>query len=242
MASLFQAWTLLNGTLKPQKQGSCGLYSFWYATLLLSGLDSTRRPIVYPRNGEGVAAGVGENPESLRHFAKATVGSAQGEILTCAEMERIVLHYGYDRVSHIGDAGRATFITTSLASERPVLIPYMMGPGGPIAVFPGGARPGVDYGPHWSLIFAESAIDYYLLEPNSPNTPMEVPKGRMLRSNAFTDNFKYQQFYDKALPNPTLPYHRGSGISASPAGTTAAKYDLGSPLRQTLANVLIAVM
>ena len=33
--SLYPAWVAACKTLKPQVQGDCGVYSFWYATVLL---------------------------------------------------------------------------------------------------------------------------------------------------------------------------------------------------------------
>lgn len=241
MTNLTGAYNSACKTLKPQKQGTCGLYSFWYATLLLAMVNpSAKKPIVYPRKGEGASS------ESLRHYAKHTVGSGQGEVLSCAEMEQIIGHFGYGYDSHVGAAGRKEFVTRSLAANRPVLFPYMFGDTGPIYQFPAKSTPGVDYGPHWSLIYREFGAAYHYVEPNEPNHPVSFLKDVVLRSNSFVDSYKYDRYWSKGGKHTSkgklLPYEYQSGIS--PLGNTltpAAYYDIGDKSRQVLNNVLIAV-
>lgn len=241
MSELETAYNKASSTLKPQKQGTCGLYSFWYASLLLSCISGGRRPIVYPRGGEG---GTGE---SMRHFAKQGVGSGQGEVLSCAEMESIIRRFGYDCESHVQKEGRRVFVTSALLRNRPVLFPYMFGNTGPISAFPVHETPGVDYGPHWSLIYAQDGGNYLYIEPNNPITPVRQPIDTVLNSNSFADNYKYDRYWSKGGKFDTqtgtpLPYQYTSGIA--PVGNvkgSAVKYDIGDKSRQTLANVLIAV-
>lgn len=229
MVDLAEAYNKACGSLKPQKQGTCGLYSFWYASLLLSFVKPSARPITYPRKGEhpGVWGG-----ESLRHYAKHSVGSGQGEVLSCAEMEQIVRKFGYNCDSHVGATGREAFITRSLEAGRPILFPYMFGNGGPIYWFPKGKSGGTDYGPHWSLIYREMGGSYLYIEPNVPNTPVKQPKEVVLKSNSFVDQYKYDRYWSKAgktddVGQP-LPYDWQSAVA--PVGNTStpeAHYDIG---------------
>jgi hypothetical protein len=57
-----------------QRGGECGLYSLWYASLLLSFIKSDDRKIVYPRKSYAP-----DQPGS-RSFAKQAFGFGQGEI------------------------------------------------------------------------------------------------------------------------------------------------------------------
>ena len=127
------------------------------------------------------------------------------------------------------------------------MFPYMFGNGGPIYWLPMTSEGGTDYGPHWSLIYEEVGDAYRYIEPNEPNTPVKYPKETVLKSNSFSDAYKYDRFWSKdgkmeddgVTP---LPYEYQSAIE--PIGnmkTPAAKYDIGPKSRQTLANVLIAV-
>ena len=244
MSRLASAYDRACSTLKPQKQGTCGLYSFWYASLLLSQINPGTRPVIYPRGGEG---GTGE---SLRHYAKHTIGSGQGEVQSCAEMVQIIRHFGYDCDAHVGAGGREAFITRALEADRPVVFPYMFGGGGPIYWFPrgkdGARQGGTDYGPHWSLIYREMGSAYLYIEPNQPNTPVKQPKEIVLKSNAFVDSYKYDRYWSKggrfAEDGTELPYDERSMIA--PLGdiwTSEMKYDIGPKSRQALANVLIAI-
>ncbi len=238
MATLWDAYCAAWSTLKPQKQGTCGLYSFWYASLLLSQLDpNSTRPIIYPRKGEGT----GTLGISLRRYAKS-IGSGQGEVLSALEMENIIKKFKFQFATNVGPKKRKQFITDAMGKNRPVLIPYMMGDTGPISSFPVGAVAGTDYGPHWSLIIAESEKGYVYIEPNNPNTVEHRTKESLLASNSFVDSYKYDRFWSKGSTDVSLPYHQRAGIS--PVGntkTTDSYYDIGRKYRQKLADILIAV-
>lgn len=246
--SLQGAYIELASTLRPQKQGTCGLYSFWFATLLLNRIDQglevkKPRSVVYPRKSEDPSQSrdpktgeYGPSGGSMRSFSK-TLGSGQGEVFTCAEMEQIVTKFDYSFESHVGEAGRDKFIEKSLAVNRPVLFPYMMGSVGPISSLPPKSKPGVDYGPHWSLIIDSGNDLYAYVEPNSPTKFVTALKINVLASNSFSDAYRYDSYWDKKTfsSQSTMPT-----VSKKKDGKTVW-YDIGAKDRQTLANVLIAV-
>jgi hypothetical protein len=236
---LEQVWGKLSTTLKPQKQGTCGLYSFWYATLLLEKLGC-KKGIVYPRACEG---GTGD---SSRHFAKQNVKSGQGEILSEAEMVTIVNHYGYTPICYgkTSTDTRKAFITKHLKYDLPILIAYLEGDHGPEAVSnPTVYGGGKGAGPHWSLIINEDGTDYRYLEPNKPNKITAFGKNRLLSANDAVDNVKFAQYWMKPEK------HDIAGVGDFPswmsakwkAGLMTTLYDVGPKSRQTLHHVLIAV-
>ncbi len=240
MSQLPGAYASIAGTLRPQKQGTCGLYSFWFATQLLSAIFPMTRAIPYPRKSTDSS---GSGGESMRHYAKGAIGSAQGEVLTAAEMEDIITHYGYRCATHTGSGGRQAFIAQSLQTNHPVMFPYMMGNGGPISAIPVGATGGTDYGAHWSLIFDETTNDYTYIEPNKPNTPVSRAKTVVLNSNSFVDSYKYDQFWSKGQGSRISPVKSSIFSTLYGFGITLGSkvYDIGSSDRQNLKNVLIAV-
>jgi hypothetical protein len=232
--TLAEAYADLTGTLLGQRQGTCGLYSFWFATLLIKRINpGDTRNLVYPRKWEGGKSG----GESLRHYSK-TLGSGQGEILTLDEMEKVIRHFGWDCVSHLGE-GRVEFITKCLAANQPVLFPYMFGPGGPISYFPPNTKPGEDYGPHWSLIIAEAGHEYDYIEPNFPNTLVTELKWKVLKSNAFVDKYKYERYWMK---NPWGGQPTKPPYPAKHPKKGTQWYDIGDKSRQVLEEVLVAVV
>lgn len=239
MPSLAEAYIRLSSTLKPQKQGTCGLYSFWFATLLLNELQSGGRPPVYPRSGEGAGT-----TESMRKFSKG-IGSGQGEVLTCSEMEQIISHFGYACESHTSESGRPEFITRSLRANRPVLFPYIMGNFGPISSLNPKYQAGVDYGPHWSLIIDEWGDLYSYIEPNRPNKPTYVLKRKVLASNSASDQYKYERYWLKegfTFQSTKPPFPKKSPDPLQGNKMKTKYYDIGDKSRQKLANVLIAVV
>ena len=188
--SLEAVWGRL-GKLKKQKQGTCGLYSFWYATLLLDALG-VGKGIVYPRHC------VGGTGESSRHFAKQNVNSGQGEVLSEWEMATIVEHYGYTATCYDPTSpNRRAFITRHLNADQPILIPYLMDNDPEVvtkrAVYGGGDGCGA----HWSLIIGESRDEYRYLEPNVPNQITTCDKTQLLASNACVDMVKFVQYWNK---------------------------------------------
>ncbi|HUB50156.1 MAG TPA: hypothetical protein VMB73_34735 [Acetobacteraceae bacterium] len=240
MPSLVSAYGELRSGLVKQKQGTCGLYSFWYATLLLAIVNPTTRAIPYPRSSTDTANSGGE---SMRHYAKHQHSSGQGEVLTCAEMEDIISHFGFTHHSHINKDGRGAFITSSLAQSRPVLFPYMMGNGGPIWSIPPNSTGGTDYGSHWSLIFHETEGNYFYIEPNNPTKLTRRDKQTVLKSNSFVDSYKYDRYWLKGNNSRVTPVQNVivSTLFGLGVGFGYKYYDIGQKDRQNLANVLVAV-
>ena len=76
MPNLKQAYDNCVGVLKPQRQGTCGLYSFWFATLLVNNINTEKKPIVYPRKHEERAAtGVAKGSETQQSRPGLTFGT-----------------------------------------------------------------------------------------------------------------------------------------------------------------------
>ena len=220
MPDLKEAYGLCAAVLKPQRQGTCGLYSFWFATLLLNSINPDRRPVVYPRKHEQRVADStvqrGQEATSLRSFAKTELGSGQGEVLTLSEMVAIVNHFGWDWVAHVsgGDERRA-FITECLVANRPVMFAYLTAgnPRRPATVAP----PDRQCGPHWSLIIAEDADNYEFIDPNQPNTIKRELKQLVLESNAKVDDFVTEKTWVK----PNVFWYNNNG---APLALTATKF------------------
>src|SRR5262245_43901720 len=244
---LYQAWQAAKGILKPQPQGDCGVYSFWYATVLLRQINpSDPREVIYPRSHPKPKGRVkGTQPDwptgpitkdkSIRYRAKHLVNSGQGEILSEREMVLVVTSFGYNCTANLIRVDPAEFITSNLKSNTPVLFPYMKDDNGPISSFPHGATPGDDYGSHWSLIIKEEGNNYTYLDPHYPNKPQTFLKTAVLASNAFVDNYKYVRYWSKDAKS------RIDQIGNT-APTSGKFYDIGQGGRtQQLANVLVGV-
>ncbi|MCI0702026.1 MAG: cysteine protease ATG4 [Planctomycetia bacterium] len=252
---LYDAWQGAKGILKPQVQGDCGVYSFWYATVLLRQIKpSDPREVIYPRSHPNPeervrlfkllgrppldrdwSGGAITKDKSIRHRVKNLVGSGQGEILTEQEMVLVVTSFGYNCTGNLIQIDPAEFVSSNLKSNTPVLFAYMKGKSGPIFSIPSGATGGTDYGSHWSLIIKEEGSNYIYLDPHDPNTPQKYPKSTVLKSNAFVDDYKYVRYWAK-----------GRGSYVSPVGNTAPTsgdfYDIGQGGRtQKLANALVGV-
>jgi hypothetical protein len=240
MPNLASAYAKTEPMMKPQKQGTCALYSFWYATLLLNQINPARGEIAYPRIS---LAPANFNGVSTRNYLKHGLNFApnsQGEVLSADEMTTIVESFGYDCDTHLtGGTGREAFITASLQADKPVAFAFLnnlntglpasgIGPNDP-------QRPAC--GPHWGLIYAEIGNDYRYLNPHYPSTPRTVLKSTVLASNACVDDIKYVRFWGK---DPTTKGLIQIGDTA-PATPPATLYDIGPPTRQNLNNVLVAI-
>src|SRR5262245_39078558 len=84
--------------LWPQLQGECGIYSFFYATLLLRTINpGGGLPEVHPRKYRGNPGQYpgGTPTTSVRSWSKTQLHSGQGELLTESEMLSMVTHFGY---------------------------------------------------------------------------------------------------------------------------------------------------
>lgn len=201
--TLTDAYNNVVSVLKPQKQGTCGLYSFWFATLLLNSIRTDRKPVVYPRGCEGMPPG----GLSLRNFSKVALGSGQGELLNYDEIFGMIVGFGWD-FDFDGGGGeqRQAFISKSLSQNKPVMFSFLAGGssyGGEILVMPLTDIP-LDRGcgPHWSLIVAENADGYGFVEPNQPLRIKWDYKTRVLRSNEIVDSFVMAEEWVKPVGTP----------------------------------------
>ena len=238
--SLYNAWTACCATLKPQAQGDCGLYSFWYATVLLHQLDSAK-PIVYPRKMEDP-----QNQQSMRREAKQLVRSGQGELLNVKEMTTVINHFGYSCNTMTGtdDDWRKRFITNSLGSNWPVLFPYTKGAQGPVDAATAAGVAGDDYGSHWSLIIKEDPNEYVYLDPHYPDTPQIKTKDAVLKSNKNVDLQVYERMWVKLLSaKAKVGTIGGQSQNQNTVPYNGKTYDIAQPGRgpQSLAGVLVAV-
>lgn len=219
-----------DGTTGSQRGGTCGLYSLWYATVLLGIVDpGDGRGPIYPRKH------MNPGGMSSRRYSKS-IGSGQGEILDWYEMRRIINNFGYecDVADAAEESRRKTFITFCLEKNRPVLFAYMEGgnPGQgchPITAYNPGYPDGC--GSHWALLIDETGSDYVFIDPHWPNTLRSAAKDVILKSNAAADEgpgFK---------PSEDV-YQR----SEKAKGMVTKTYNLGNPqARQSLKNLLISV-
>lgn len=256
---LLQAWQDTKSSMTRQHQGDCGVFSFWYATVLLHKINPQGHATVYPkqRTLESAPFGPADINESIRHYAKAAVKSGQGELLTVDEMRRVIERFGYqcESTSAPGAVIRQNFITRSLAQGRPVLFPYTKGDTGPVDAKKAMAdpttygTPGSDFGSHWSLILAEGAGGYSYIDPHDPGTLETVSKQTLLTSNAEVDEQVYVRYWGKPLNESTHGALGAVGQHAVAPSTVGMKklYDIGQvgitgkPRAQKLATVLISV-
>jgi len=220
-----------DGTTGSQRGGTCGLYSLWYATILLGIIDpgDSRQPI-YPRkhmNSGGV---------SSRRYSKS-IGSGQGEILNWYEMRSIINNFKYecDVADAADETRRQTFITFCLEKNRPILFAYMEGgnPGKschPITAY--NAKYPDGCGSHWALLIDEVGSNYTFIDPHWPNSLKNASKDTILKSNAAADEGPGFSKFEKVFQR-----------SEKSVGNTKTKtYDLGNPqARQSLNNLLVSV-
>lgn len=251
MPSLVDAYNACASVLKPQRQGTCGLYCFWFATLLLNELRTDKKPVVYPRKHEQRAADPsvtrGSEARSLRSFAKDTLHSGQGELLTATEVVTMIVLFKWDWVAHVwGGDSRRDFITDSLKANRPVMFAHLAGgsPAMPLTV----PRPDRQCGPHFSLIIDQDSTEYVFIEPNDPTILRRCLKTVVLESNEKVDDF----VMDKTWVKPKFRPPSGAPLVISSAQlpamkmqypqldlSTEATYDVSR--RQALNNVLVAI-
>jgi hypothetical protein len=243
MPTLVDAYNNVQSVLKPQKQGTCGLYSFWFATLMLNSIRPEQKEVVYPRGCEMTAT----SGLSLRKFAKAALGSGQGELLSFDEIAVMIWGFGWD-FNFYGDGGdpRKTFVTNSLQQNMPVMFSYLAGGssyGGQIWVMPQTAiPPSRQCGPHWSLIVAENDDGYGFVEPNQPLMIKWDFKTNILRSNEIVDSFVMDSTWVK--PVSSVPKN-AIVLPASSPGLTSDQikktYQVKVDGRQALNNLMFAI-
>jgi len=180
-----------------QRGGTCGLYSLWYASIMIRTFRP-EAPVIWPRRRNMPKSAPSEQ-QSLRHFAKhSVVGSGQGEIMNLTEMIIVIKYFGYNCDFSFSTSERGTFITNALAAEQPVLLPYLEG-GPPPSCYPVDNLLDKDSGAHWGLIYDETSTDYVFIDPHKPNTPQKYPKHLVLSANALVDapEFRFQTSYNK---------------------------------------------
>lgn len=251
MPNLSEAYANCQTVLKPQKQGTCGLYSFWFATLLRNNINPEKKPIVYPRKmEERTAMGVtkGNEGRSLREFTKdqslGGIHSGQGELLSLMEVILMIGEFKWDWLAHIaGGDGRKRFITESFSKNRPVMFAHLAGgsPSMPITAIP----PDRACGPHWSLLITETTDEYEFIDPNHPLATEKLPKTQILRSNEIVDSFAMEKEWIK--PNWRPPSGDPLVLSRSQFDDWQKKYGVAAAQtyivdrRQALKNLLVAI-
>lgn len=259
--NLIGAYNKLSSTLKRQVQGTCGLYTFWYATLILqelqkhavkpSGSTINKPPDVFPRRREGVSS---KHPMSLRCYAKSKLHSGQGEVNSKEEIEKIINHYGYKFESSKvqDDISRKIFISSSISNKRPVLCAFLsQGPSNPPLTPPDpsdltkkpSGNVGEHYGAHVCLIVGVTTKNYRCIDPNEPTNLKDWDRKKLLKSNSYADAFPYPRYWGKTGGGVTEPRTDPKITQSGLSGTY--KYDINDPNRkaknQCLNNVLVAV-
>ena len=180
---------------KPQVQGDCGVFSFYYAARLRREVDSKRPQVWPPRKSLYEKTTDLGSEYSLRFLAKTGLLSAQGEILTADEMVRFVIISGYEGklCKESKQSKRASFISDSLEADCPVLIPYIMSQTGPTS------RKVKGSGSHWSVIINELSNRYVCINPWYPTSAKLYDKKMLLDSNQNVDKVKYSRYWIKPL-------------------------------------------
>jgi len=260
---LENAYAVCKNTLTEQVQGTCGLYSFWYASVMLLtlekmetdkrlGVPTTAAPTkvdFLPRKHPNAMPHINwavdtRATESLRSYAKKGLSSGQGEILSADEMGRLINHFGYNYRLPLQGQAKKGFISEFLSHNRPVIFAYTMSDNGPTKALPNDVR-GDDIGSHFSLIIAETADKYRCINPWYPDQLKEYSKTGVLESNANVDNHIYPRFWGKRFAGDLTPFgnNRVEALKqALKGGGVESFYDIGQGGRkQNLKDVLVAV-
>jgi hypothetical protein len=214
-----------------QRGGTCGLYSLWYATILLGIVNpQDKRPPILPRRYLGATG------QSSRNFSK-TIGSGQGELLNAQEIFAVITHYGYqcDVENSADEMKRKRFISDSLSKNRPILFAYMEGGAPGESCYPAATcnpnKP-EDFGPHWGLLIVDAVATYGIVDPHWPNTIRHYGWQQVLKANALTDSGAP---FPDTFKSPERTGPKGEGFKAN-------TYNLNNPSqRQLLKNLLISV-
>jgi len=209
--TLLTSYESVKGTLRPQVQGDCGIFSFYNAVCILRQEDARHPAVPPPRKrfrGKSDATG-----PSLRNHAKKLLDSGQGEILSKDEMVGLLTAHGYGAASvgphgDVSESRRTDFIDRALGAGHPVLVPYLAdddpnGKVGPVVTVAPSA------GAHWSVLIARTGPDEVkAVEPNDPATLRTWSLKTVLASNAMTDRVKFPQYWEKVrLPNSTKVHY-----------------------------------
>ena len=227
------------GALVPQVQGDCGIFSFWYATVLLRYCGD-KRPAIYPRKHPrpGIPWADGAQPEvSIREWAKKNLRSGQGEVLTTAEMKEMVFAHGYMPIG----CSQPGAIGDLVGMNHPVLVCYSISGGLP-ETHPTGPHA------HWSLIVDTRGQDCLVLNPHNPGHDNWWPLATLLASNQAVDDYSYERYWYKRhagdlVSETALRQALGLGsTNPIPASAYEKRYDIGQDGRsQELKGALIGV-
>ena len=244
-----------------QVQGTCGVFSFWYATVLLRKLDATK-PVTYPKESIGrKALGLpAKDPslprtrvvDSIRWYTKTTLKSGQGELYNAHEIEAMVTKFGYSCVVCIDMSAnnRRKFIADSIAHNRPVLFSYTKSvvttPPAPVDARSAAGTAGTSFGAHWSLIIDDKAGVYSYIDPHCPTKLQTFFSSIVLGSNGTVDSTQFKRFYGKPAPGG-LAVIGDKPPDKGESGKYQRVYDLeqvgldGKKRAQELNNLLVAV-
>jgi hypothetical protein len=228
-----------DAALVPQVQGDCGVFAFWYATVLLRYCGD-KRPPIYPRKHPrpGVEWKDKAHPEhSVREWAKKHLFSGQGEILTTTEMKAMVACHGYQPI--VARDGPA--ITFLVHANRPVLICYSIREGLPD---PNPKGPHA----HWSLIVASKASFCQVLNPHDPGIDHTWPLQTLLASNRAVDSYAFERYWYKLKKIPLVSettlraWLQLENDAPIPRGAYETRYDIGQNNRsQALRGAILGV-
>lgn len=221
---LIDAYTKIKSTLRPQVQGTCGVYSFYNAVQILRQIDGKLPSVPSPKKSEASQGAT----QSLRQFAKRELRSGQGEILSEAEMKAFVKAWGYrSEVAGVATgAGKKDFLTTQTLGGHPVLIAYLADADSTGIVPVPNAASG-DPGAHWSLVIGTNGKDGLVVEPNDPGNLKTWSMDGLMRANAAADGKKFARFWAKTVTKPSanllqqrpgfqLPKNQSTGIEPVP--------------------------
>jgi len=225
--SLIDAYNTIKSTLRPQVQGTCGLYSFYNAVQILRQIDASLPSVPAPKKSEAAPGAT----QSLRQFAKRELKSGQGEILSEAEMQAFIKAWGYrsEAAGVATGSGKQDFLTTQTRGGHPVLIAYLADSDSTGIVPVPNAAAG-DPGAHWSLVIGTKAKDMLVVEPNDPGNLRTWPMEGVMLANAAADSKKFDRFWEKTVIKPNakllrsdpgfqLPKDQSVGIAPLPNAT-----------------------
>lgn len=227
------------GALVAQVQGDCGIFAFWYATVLLRYCGDTRPP-VYPRKHPrpGVEWKDRAHPErSVREWAKTHLHSGQGEILTTPEMTAMIAAHGYRPITGRGPGAIGDLIDMG----HPVLICYSINHGLPET------RP---TGPHahWSLIVACDGSTCRVVNPHDPYADNSWSLATLLASNRAVDDYSFERYWFKRKAGDLISETNMRAwlhldmAAPIPRGAYVTRYDIGQDNRsQALRGAIIGV-
>jgi hypothetical protein len=216
--NLLDAYEQVRASLRPQVQGTCGLYSFYNAVQILRQIDPSRPAVPAPKKSEAGPKATA----SLRQYAKRELRSGQGEILSAAEMITFIKAWGYrcEACQADGSAARQDFLAVQTRGGKPVLIAYLADEDSTGIVPVPNAASG-DSGAHWSLVIGAKGGDALVVEPNDPGNLRTWPLAGLLLANAMTDTKKFARFWSKTVTTPTAaglqqygPLWQATGIEA----------------------------